>query len=108
MMRRDFALHPVAKQDLVDAWLLVYRNDGEERADKLTARIEAFIRSLPEFPFIGRVHDQRRPGLRTCGVPGLDTATIVFRVAEERVTVLRIGYLGRNVASHIPEEVEVP
>lgn len=54
MMRREFALHPVAKQDLVDAWLLVYRNDGEERADKLTARIEAFIRSLPEFPFIGR------------------------------------------------------
>lgn len=104
MMRREFALHPVAKQDLVDAWLLVHRNDGEERADKLTARIEAFIRSLPEFPFLGRLHDERRPGLRTCGVPGLGTATIVFRVTEERVTVLRVSYLGRNVVCHIPED----
>ncbi|MCV0371849.1 type II toxin-antitoxin system RelE/ParE family toxin [Filomicrobium sp.] len=107
-MRREFALHPVGKQDLVDAWLLVYRNDGEERADRVTARIEAFIRSLLEFPFIGRLRDDRRPGLRICSVPGLHTATVVFLVADERVSVLRIGYLGRNVVDYIPEESEKP
>ncbi|CFX05111.1 Plasmid stabilization system (fragment) [Candidatus Filomicrobium marinum] len=81
----------------------VYRNDGEDRADKVTARILAFIRSLPEFPYIGRVHDERRSGLRICSVPGLDTATVVFRLTDERVSVLRIGYLGRNVMGYIPE-----
>jgi len=106
MIPREFALHPAATADLLEVWMLVARNDGHERADKLTARIEAFIRSLPEFPFIGRQHDHRRPGLRVCAIPQLQTATVVFHVSQQRITVLRVGYLGRDVAAHVPESDE--
>ena len=100
MKQRTFALAPAAKQDLIDVWQLVYANDGPERADRLLARIEAFCRSLGEFSGIGTSCDHRRPGLRTVGVPRLSSVTILFLVKADTVTVIRIGYLGRNV---VPE-----
>jgi len=80
---------------------LVYANDGEERADGLYARIEAFCRSLGEFSDIGTRRDDLRPGLRVIGVPGLSTATIVFLVERDTVTVIGIGYLGSNVLGRV-------
>lgn len=106
MSRRTFALHPAAQQDLLDTWSLVQRNDGDQRANKVTARIEAFIRSLPDFPYIGRMYDSRRVGLRSTSVPGLNTVTVIFRLTDDSITVLRIGYLGRNVMARIPESAE--
>lgn len=100
MKQRIFALAPAAKQDLIEVWQLVYSNDGPERADRLLARIEAFCRSLGGFSGIGTSCDDRRPGLRTVGVPRLSSVTIVFLVSADTVTVIRIGYLGRNV---VPE-----
>lgn len=97
MKRRVFVLHPAARTDLLQIWKLVADNDGDERADGVLGRIEAFMRSLEEFSDIGTRHDDRRPGLRSCGVPGLKTASILFVVTAERVTVVRVGYLGRNV-----------
>lgn len=100
MKLRTLALAPAAKQDLIDVWQLVYTNDGPERADRLLARIEAFCRSLGEFAGIGTSCDLRRPGLRTVGVPRLSSVTVLFLVTSDAVTVIRIGYLGRNV---VPE-----
>jgi toxin ParE1/3/4 len=99
--QRRFTYSRAAVKDLADAWELVYRNDGEERADRVRARIEAFCRSLEEYPQVGTRRDEHLPGLRNTGVPGLDTVTLLFVVTEERVTVLRIGYLGRNVWTSI-------
>ena len=104
MSRHAFVLHPAAKDDLVNIWLLVYRNDGSARADGVIARIEAFVRSLEEFPHVGRAEDSRRPGLRTVSIPKLRKSVVVFRVAQGRGTVLRIGYLGANVIETLPDE----
>jgi toxin ParE1/3/4 len=101
MRRRDFRYSPEATNDLADVWELIYRNDGETRADGVHARIEAFCRSLEDFPEIGTRHNDRLPGLRSTGVPGLKTVTVLFVVTRHRVTILRIGYLGANVWTSI-------
>ena len=103
MKPRSFRFHKDARADLVDTWRLIYIHDGAERADGLYARIEAFCRSLGEFAEIGTRHDDRRPGLRSVGIPGLRTVTILFLVQSDRVTVLRIGYLGRDVWVGVPK-----
>jgi plasmid stabilization system protein ParE len=102
MTPRTFRYSADAITDLTDVWALVYRNDGEARADGVLARVEAFCRSLEEFPEVGTRHDKRLRGLRSTGIPGLNTVTILFIVTKEQVTVLRIGYLGRNVWADIP------
>lgn len=102
MKRRSLAFAPDARTDLADIWQLINTNDGAERADALLGRIEAFIRSLEEFSDIGQRHNDRRPGMRSCGVPGLKSVTVVFKTTSTNVTVLRIGYLGRNVLPNLP------
>lgn len=99
MRLRQLSLHTAAKQDLLEIWRLVDRNDGPQRADALLARIEVFVRSLAEFAEIGRRHDERKPGLRSCGVPGLKRVTVLFEVTDQTVLVVRIGYLGRNISA---------
>lgn len=101
MKERDFSLHPRAKQDYRSLWLLVTHRDGEERADKVLSRIEAFCLSLGEFADIGTRHDERFPGLRSVGIPGLKSAAVLFFVDGKRVVVLRVGYLGQDIWSDI-------
>lgn len=102
MKPRKLKILTKARTDLRRAAQLVRRNDGNERARQLIARIEAFVRRLAEFADIGTRHDHRRSGLRSVGVPGLKTITIVFGVSDDSVVVYRIGYLGQNVFSEFP------
>lgn len=104
MKQRRFAFSEDAKGDLVDAWHLVYAKDGVERADRLYARVEAFCRSLADFSDIGTRRDELRPGLRTVGVPGLSTVTVLFLIDGDSVTVISIGYLGRNVLGNVVQD----
>lgn len=102
MTIRSLRFHLDASADLIDIWKLVDRNDGADRADRLLARIEAFCRSLPEFPEIGRTHDDKGVNLRSVSIPGLPKAVVVFYLTNQQVTILRIAYLGRNVWTNIP------
>lgn len=106
MTPRAFALAAGAVQDLQEVWLLVASRDGAERADRLVAKIEAFCLRLADVPNIGTRHDERYPGLRSVGVVGLRKAMVQFTATAERVTVLRVGYLGRNVWAELPWEVQ--
>jgi len=74
----------------------VTQRDGEERADKVLSRIEAFCRSLEEFADIGTRHDERFAGLRSVGIPGLKSAAVLFWVGDGRVVVLRWAISGRT------------
>lgn len=102
MKARLLLFHPAARTDLGRAWLLVAQNDGAQRANALFARLEAFCRSLGEFAEIGTRHDDRYKGLRSVGVPGLRSATVLFLVQPECVTIIRVGYLGQNVWQNLP------
>jgi len=99
---RIFGYERGALTDLAEIWERVALRDGEERADRLRSRIEAFCRSLAVVPNIGTRHPDRFPGLRSTGVPGLKFVAVLFVTTPSRVTVVRIGYLGRNVWAEIP------
>ena len=103
MKRRSFAFHEAAKSDLVDIWQLIADRDGPSRADSVYGRIEAFCRSLGEFALVGTQHNELRAGLRSVGVPGLKRTTVLFIVTDRTVTVIRVGYLGRNIWQELPE-----
>ena len=104
MKRREFAFDPLARRDIKDAWRLVHRRDGSGRADGVVARIEAFCRSLGEFSDIGTRHDDFRSGLRSTGVHGLKTAAVYFVVAGDKVTVVGVSYLGREVWTRVSRQ----
>jgi plasmid stabilization system protein ParE len=106
MMGLQIAVAPAAVGDLADIWELIARQDGAVRATEVSARIEAFCRSLANVPNIGSRHPERFAGLRSTGVPGLARVTVLFVVAEQSVTVIRIGYLGRNVWTGLPLQSE--
>jgi plasmid stabilization system protein ParE len=99
---RAFSFDEDALADLREVWALIALKDGDDRADKLLAKIEAFCFRLAEVPQIGTRHDERLIGLRSTGVPGLRTANVLFRVTSDAVTIVRVGYLGRNVWQDIP------
>ena len=103
MKQRRLVFQPAAQADILDIWELVAANDGPARADSVLRKIEALCRSLATMPAIGTRHDDRYPGLRSTGVPGLRRASVIFQVGETTVVVLRVGYLGRDVFAAIPD-----
>lgn len=102
MRRRELILAADAVDDLDGVADLIERADGPERADGVVRRIESFCRTLSGFSDIGTRHDERAVGLRSVGVPGLKSATVLFVVSDDRVIVVAIGYLGRNVWARFP------
>ena len=97
MKRRVLKFSKSADFDLFEAWRLVAERDGEERANAVRSRIMTFLLGLAEFAEIGTRHDDLRPGMRTSGVPGLGSASILFRISRDQVTVIGISYLGRDI-----------
>jgi len=108
MKTRRVIFEPATGLDIGDIWTLVASKNGAGRADKVEAMIEAFCRSLATVPEIGTRHFDRYPGLRSCGVPGLKRCVVLFIVRAEVVTVVRIGYLGKNVWSGFPHSLAEP
>lgn len=104
-MRLAFSYSAEAVADILDLWQLIYERDGPQRADGVRGRIEAFCQGLGDFPKVGTRHDDLLLGLRSTGIPGLKTVTLLFVVTAQRVTILRIGYLGRDVWSAIQPDV---
>src|SRR5450755_2304042 len=78
MRHRELKFAPEARADMANAWQLVYVNDGEQRADRVYAVMEAFCRSLGEFCEIGTKHDERMQGLRSSGIPRLERGSGLF------------------------------
>jgi plasmid stabilization system protein ParE len=98
---RVLKLTASAQLDLFEAWRLIAERDGEERADAVRSRIMAFLFGLAEFAEIGTRHDERRRGLRTSGIPGLRSISILFRISGDQVTVIAISYLGRDLGARL-------
>ena len=107
MKERELLLAADAVEDLDDVAELIERADGPERADAVVRRIESFCRTLAEFSAIGTRHDERTAGLRSVGIPGLRSATVLFIVSDDRVIVVAIGYLGRDVWARFPLQDDV-
>jgi toxin ParE1/3/4 len=84
-----------AEADFVSIFRYIALKSGYERAQAYTARIRAFCLSLETFPERGESWQQVASGLRVVGFER--RVSIAFRVAKDRVTIVRVLYGGRDL-----------
>jgi toxin ParE1/3/4 len=94
---KRYEVHFLAEAiDDIDAlFCYIAEESSYEIADRYLARIERLCLSLETFPLRGTAIAGDLAGLRTMGFE--HRVTILFRVGEDRVEILRILYGGRNL-----------
>jgi len=94
MKKYEVRFRPLAEADLLGLYRYIAKKSGYEVAGTYIERIEAACLALEHFPRRGTRRDEIRPGLRTMGFER--RATIVFRVEQLKVRIVRIFYGGRD------------
>lgn len=94
MKRRKVVYASRSRDDLLNVYDWIARVAGERTAVMYVRRIEAYCAALDVGSERGRPRDDVQPGLRIVGFER--RVTIAFAVDEDRVTILRIFYGGRN------------
>ena len=94
-MKRSVVYSKRAEADLVSIYRYIAMNSDNERAMSYTTRIRAFCVSLDTFPERGESWKHVISGLRVIGFER--RVSIAFRVAKDRVTILRVLYGGRDL-----------
>ena len=84
-----------AAADLDELFCHIAKEISLETADRYLNRLEDFCLSLSTLPARGTAVPGRVPGLRRMGFER--RATILFRVGEDKVEILRILYGGRDL-----------
>ena len=95
MKRYEVHFLAEAIDDLDSLFFYIVQESSNEIADRYLARIERLILSLNTFPQRGTVVSGAIDGLRTMGFE--HRVTILFRVGQGRVDILRILYGGQNL-----------
>jgi toxin ParE1/3/4 len=90
-----------AVADLDKLFSHIARESSMEAADRYLDRLEHFCLSLSTLPARGTIVPGRVPGLRRIGFE--HRATILFRVGEDKVEILRILYGGRDLTPVLEE-----
>jgi toxin ParE1/3/4 len=103
-MTHTVRFRPAAEADLFNLYDYIAREAGREVAGGYIERIEAACLALEHFPRRGTRRDDIRPGLRTMGFER--RATIVFRVQDEEVLIVRIFYGGQDFERVLRSEPE--
>lgn len=88
------AFRPLAEDDLLGLHDYIEQQAGRKIAGDYVARIESACMSLRNAPMRGTLRDDIKPGLRIIGFER--RATIVFRVMQSEVVIVRIFYGGRD------------
>jgi toxin ParE1/3/4 len=85
-----------AAADLDELFCHIAKESSPEAADRYLSRLEQFCLSLDTLPARGTIVPGRVSGLRRMGFER--RATVLFRVGEDKVEILRILYGGRDFA----------
>ena len=85
---------PAARDDLLRLYDYIVDAASPDIAIEFIRRIEVYCRGFDLAPERGRARHDIRPGLRVVGFE--KRVTIAFSTQDERVTILRIFYGGRN------------
>jgi len=98
---KQYEVHFMAEavNDLDSLFCYTAEKSSLEIADGYLARIERLCLSLGSLPKRGTAVAGNVSGLRTMGFE--HRATILFRVGEERVEILRILYGGRDIGPQL-------
>lgn len=94
---RKVEFGPRARRDLISLHDYIAAASGPAVARGYLDRIELACRSLATFPERGTLRSGRHAGIRTIGFER--RATLVFRVTDERIEILRVLYGGRQPTS---------
>lgn len=94
-MKRLVVYSKRAESDFVSIYRYIVMKSNPERAAAYTARIRAFCKSLETFPERGESWGNVVSGLRVVGFER--RVSIAFRVAIDRVTIVRVLYGGREI-----------
>ena len=90
----EVVLSPEAQADLLDLYDWVAEQASPIVALRYVERIEDQLRGYAYAPERGHRRDDLRPGLRVAGFER--RVTIAFMVEEDRTTILRLAYGGRD------------
>lgn len=101
-MTREVVLAPEADADLRQLYSFIAERSGHERAGAYVERIGSYCEGLRDFPERGTRRDDLSPGLRVVGFEG--RVAIAFHVTADRVTIDRILYGGRDLASAFEDD----
>jgi toxin ParE1/3/4 len=95
MKKRAVIYRQRARTDIISLYRYIARESSPEIAFGYIQRIEKTCFSLAHFPERGSAIRGQSAGLRKMGFE--HRVTILFKVGEERVEILRILYGGRNL-----------
>jgi toxin ParE1/3/4 len=82
-----------ARQDLVDIWRYIAQ-DNPAAADGLLDRIDAACQALLNFPELGSLRDDIRPGLRYRVV---GSYLILYRIVANDIEIVRVLHGNRDL-----------
>ena len=94
MTRFRIVWRPHARSDLLALYDWIADRTDPGTALDYTARIEAHVAGLAQFPRRGTSRDDLVPGLRT--IPYRRRTVIAYRVLDESVEVLRLVHRGQH------------
>ena len=94
MRERKVVYSPEARDDLQALYQWIAEAAGPATAMTYVDRVDAYCRGFALASERGQRHDGIRKGLRIVGFER--RITIAFTVDEDRVTILRVFYAGRN------------
>lgn len=100
------SFRPAAITDLDELFVYIANHSSWEIADSYLARIESLCLSLRTFPIRGAAVPGRISGLRITGFE--HRASILFRVGESEVEVLRILYGGQDLGPALERLLAIP
>lgn len=101
MTRFEVRFLAAAAADLEELFCRIAKESSLATADRYLSRLESFCLSLSTLPARGTVVPGRVSGLRRMGFE--HRATILFRVGEDKVEILRILYGGRDLTPVLEE-----
>jgi toxin ParE1/3/4 len=104
MKKFEVRFRPFAEEDLFGLYRYIAQHAGRTIAGNYIERIEAVCMALETFPERGTRRDDIRPGIRTMGFER--RATIVFRVLEQEVVIIRIFYGGQDYARRLRDSAD--
>ncbi|HXR38652.1 MAG TPA: type II toxin-antitoxin system RelE/ParE family toxin [Terracidiphilus sp.] len=104
LKRYEVHFRAEAVEDLDALFCYIAEQSSLEIADGYLARIDRLCRSLASLPKRGTAVPGGVAGLRTMGSER--RVTILFRVEDERVDILRILYGGRDLGPQIERLAE--
>jgi len=99
LIRHEVLFLADAVEDFDGLYCYIAQKSSLEIADGYLARIESACMSLGSFPQRGTSVNGRIPGLRTMGFER--RVTILFKVEDNRVDIVRILYGGRDIGTAI-------